>query len=495
MLRTHLWVHVRRTLPLLGPCALAACTEDPLPTAPRGLPRLTTQFAVAAADSQARTGRAPEAAATHIALAVPGFGGFVFDTANGDLVVWVKDPARQQSAAVAAVRNYLASSNNPGGRAGRTPRVRIRPADYDFLELGSLRDRANSALEGQGGVRFTDLDEANNRVAIGVAPESGDQVRRKLLDAGLPPQALRFEFLSFNPNDTTEFFPADTAPTVQDEAQGSGAPTYLSSKFASPAGGAMFGYLIDDHAYPLPYGAGYKRNLTYCSVGAIGVTTTGAVRILTAGHCSDTLGVMRGTDWYQPTISGFRVGQPINDFPWGEEVLDPAWRGMGLSCISCKLADALLGSIFPPRGGQVGKIHRPVSSTSAWTSPVLFPAIQIDAAKPTFTIVSAGDNYSIGNIVHKVGYRSGWTFGPITDTCRDSYVSGPLRRIKCQLYTALPAYGGDSGGSVFRFVNPYNDSEVEFIGVVSRGNEANQTIVSPWSQIVAELGQFSVTSP
>jgi hypothetical protein len=435
-------------------------------------------------------------------LAVPGFGGFAYDTANGDLVVWVKDTTRGKSAAVAAVRTYLTSSRDPGGRAGRTPRVKVRAADYDFLELGSLRDRVDAAMEGETGVTFTDLDEANNRVAIGVTPESHDRVRRRLLAAGLPSQALRFVFLkplAFGPdNPTGPWFPADTAPTVQ-QAQGSGAPTYLSSRHSSPAGGAMIGYLVPDPAYPLPFGAGYKENLAYCSVGAVVRMTTGALRMLTAAHCSKTEGVMQGDDYFQPTISGFRVGQPFNDFAWAEEASDPAWRGMGLSCISCKYADASLSTLVqPPFGsgsGQVGKIHRPVSSTTAWTNPVPFPAIQIDAAKPTFTIVGAFEPSTVGSQVHKVGYRSGWTVGTITDVCRDSYAGNPLRRIKCQLWTNLPAYVGDSGGPAFRLSNPFDDSEVEFIGVLSRGDETGSTVISTMVQIQAELGPVTVTGP
>jgi hypothetical protein len=86
--------------------------------------------------------------------------------------------------------------------------------------------------------------------------------------------------------------------------------------------------------------------------------------------------------------------------------------------------------------------------------------------------------------------------GAITDICRDSYAGSPLRRIKCQLWTNLPSSRGDSGGpAFFRLGNPSNDSEVELIGVLSRGDETSTTIISTMVQIQAELGPVTVTGP
>jgi hypothetical protein len=170
---------------------LASCNDTPTRQPPPGLPNLTTQAAFAAVDSQARTARAPEAVPTWLALAIPGFGGFGFDTANGDLVTWVKD-LRRGPEARAAVQHYLRTNyRGQGGRAGPNPPVRIQRGDYDFLELGSLRDRVDVALANEPGMQSLGISFFDNRVAVDVDSASVDRVIATLSGAGVPLAAVR----------------------------------------------------------------------------------------------------------------------------------------------------------------------------------------------------------------------------------------------------------------------------------------------------------------
>lgn len=176
---------------LLGAVTLAACVDEPMPDPPPGLPRLTTQAAFAAVDSQGRTGRSPEAVPTWLALAIPGFGGFAFDTANGDLIVWVKD-VRRGDAAREAVQRYLRTTyHGQGGRAGSNPPVRVQAADFDFLELGSVRDRVNEVLANEPGPFSIGISAFSNRVELYVDADAVDRISATLRRARVPAAAIR----------------------------------------------------------------------------------------------------------------------------------------------------------------------------------------------------------------------------------------------------------------------------------------------------------------
>jgi hypothetical protein len=93
----------------------------------------------------------------------PGFGGMYVD-AEGRLVLYLLDPA-QLPAARAAIESVLGPDRVPA--AG----VRAMKGQYTVSELARWTRRATAMLELKG-VTLVDLDEARNRVAVGVDERS-----------------------------------------------------------------------------------------------------------------------------------------------------------------------------------------------------------------------------------------------------------------------------------------------------------------------------------
>lgn len=145
-----------------------------------------------------------------VAKLVSGFGGMFFDD-NGNLNVYMVKPDEEMSAqarqerksrletALAAVfgENFL--SQGEGQFAGRQiqskpiPQIRIIKGDYDILQLANWRAGVDKALDVPG-TAFTDLDEKQNRLRIGIeSPIFREQIQRILTQQGVPPAAVIIE--------------------------------------------------------------------------------------------------------------------------------------------------------------------------------------------------------------------------------------------------------------------------------------------------------------
>jgi hypothetical protein len=70
--------------------------------------------------------------------------------------------------------------------------------------------------------------------------------------------------------------------------------------------------------------------------------------------------------------------------------------------------------------------------------------------------------YSLqGHLVHKVGIRTGWTYGSVTRTCTD-YFTGGDERLLCQDEANLNSDRGDSGSPVFMVPGYAHDSTTPY---------------------------------
>ena len=115
----------------------------------------------------------------------PGFGG-MFIGRDGRLVVYLLDPS-QLAAARSAIEAVFGAQRVPA--AG----VRARQGQYTVSQLKRWTERANGMLQ-VSGVTMVDLDEAKNRVAIGLEDESATpRVERALISAGIPRAAVVIE--------------------------------------------------------------------------------------------------------------------------------------------------------------------------------------------------------------------------------------------------------------------------------------------------------------
>jgi hypothetical protein len=84
--------------------------------------------------------------------------------------------------------------------AARAARLRprgsvvVRPADFTFPQLAAWPERATDEALGLHGVEFTDLDEARNRVVIGVSSRSARETAARVLRRhGVPESAVLIE--------------------------------------------------------------------------------------------------------------------------------------------------------------------------------------------------------------------------------------------------------------------------------------------------------------
>jgi hypothetical protein len=370
--------------------------------------------------------------------------------------------------------------------AGRNPAVRVQAADFDFLELGSIRDRVNAALETEAGVRQVGISMFTNRVEVGVEPTAAARVAETLARAGIPDGAVILQPLFAAPDPTTIPPVLDPSPL----SDGSGAPPTLNSRLFQIGGGLMMVYLSPSGAEPVNY-----LIQKTCSVGAVVKDASNTFKMLTASHCSNTMGQVDGRGYFQPFIPNYDKTQTVSDLPFAIESLDTPWKSALPSLIAYKWADALLASwtTLTPQNPDFGHMYRPATNHLDWNVTDMIPNWPINTTTPKFDIVRPGQLGMVGEILDKVGYRSGWTSGPTLNNCEDIVYPGVIRpKIRCQLLASIPALGGDSGGPIFRILD-FNASTVEFIGITTAGDTSiHQTSFAPWDKINLELGALIV---
>ena len=117
--------------------------------------------------------------------AAPGFGGMYVDK-DGRLAVYLKDRA-QLPAARAAIETVFGPGSIPAAGAHAVA------GQYTMSELAAWTRRAGQLLS-LTGVVFVDLDEARNRVAVGVEDDSrAQQVQKMLASLDIPRAAVVIE--------------------------------------------------------------------------------------------------------------------------------------------------------------------------------------------------------------------------------------------------------------------------------------------------------------
>lgn len=117
--------------------------------------------------------------------AAPGFGGMYVDK-DGRLALYLKDPA-QLPAARAAIETVFGPGSIPAAGAHAVA------GQYTMSELAAWTRRAGRLLS-LPGVVFVDLDEARNRVAVGVEDDSRTPpVQKMLASLDIPRAAVVIE--------------------------------------------------------------------------------------------------------------------------------------------------------------------------------------------------------------------------------------------------------------------------------------------------------------
>jgi hypothetical protein len=215
--------------------------------------------------------------------------------------------------------------------------------------------------------------------------------------------------------------------------------------------------------------------------------------ILTASHCTQgPQGDNWGTDFFQgPSSADFIASESI-DLGLFDNTKHPECPARRF----CRFSDAVYAHYGVANAGIRGRISRPTNMCNSTAFPCF---LTLDRPTDDIRIAFATAGMFTGMEVDKIGMRSGWTRGPITNTCVDVNVvevdaSGVVNptdiTMLCQSLVATIAQPGDSGAPVFEYFTGYDAGN--FAGILWGANlNFNSMVFSPIDGIQKDLGTFT----
>lgn len=363
-----------------------------------------------------------------VAQTAPGFGGLFFDDA-GAPTIYVQDPA-QGDAAEAAVRATL------GSDVGQAP-INVVVGKYDYGQLNTWYAAIDSLFSNPA-VVSTDIDEANNRLTVGVEDLAIEaSVRAELDGLGIPEQAVNIE--------QEERAVAEASPIADPNPN-------LLSKMRPLAGGLRISDTVQQ-----------------CTLGFLALSKKADPPVpgfVTASHCTKWM-----FDAQNKGLGPSDFHQPLAINKVGTEQLDPplfACKGLVLATRGCRWSDSAFVKLDPGVKFDLGKIKRPQTLNIDNTDSDNVRAID-DTVPGDFVIVDTSDYPIMGQMLNKVGSRTGWTQGTVTRTCFKLNGNGtnPDRtkrynqfsanrdfKLLCQFAANYDSKAGDSGSPVFQILDP-----------------------------------------
>jgi hypothetical protein len=290
--------------------------------------------------------------------------------------------------------------------------IRVVEGTYGFEQLAEWR-KSMLEVHSIDGVVYTDIDERENKLGVGVSSESA---RRKVKDMmrklPVPLEAVVIKGIP-------QLHYAEE--TLQDEVR--------------PIPGAM----------QIAFGDGNPK----CTLG-INVYYNDTPAFLTNSHCSSSQGSVDGGSYWQPNPSESSV--------IGHEIADPSYSSSLSGCPSgaiCRKSDAAVveyvdGSL--PDFPQIASTYK--HSALGGQNPNY---LTINGKNEVHRVQTSTPNLS-GYQVSKNGRTTGITHGEITETCTTIGVAGENRAHLCQSIVEkvegqpYPGPGianaGDSGSAV-----------------------------------------------
>jgi hypothetical protein len=337
----------------------------------------------------------------------------------------LKDPERH-----AELERALSAFLRREGRQESS--LRILRAEFDVLQLERWFSEAAPTVLGVPGTVFADIDEASNRLRIGIADAAAITAVQSLIAAlGLPAGAVMVERTD----------PIQTVATLQDKIR--------------PVVGGL----------EINYTGGWR-----CTLG-FNATLNGVSAFVTASHCSIRYGSSDGTTYTQP--DGSTAGSPL-----GTEISDPSFFTGGVCPTGrrCRYSDATLVGYAAGVPYSLGSIARTTGANDG--SIVIAGSLSI----------ARENSGAVGTVANKIGRTTGWSRGTITRTCVTTNVLGTNVTFVCQHWVSGTVAGGDSGAPVFLAAG---GSKVALAGVLWGGNAAGTTFIfSPISNVDRELGRL-----
>jgi hypothetical protein len=363
-----------------------------------------------------------------VAREVPSFGG-VFLNEAGRPTAYVTDLAAGD-----AVRSGLAGlAREQGFSPGDIVLLR---GDFPYAQLSEAFARATHAVMPLAGSVFTDLDEARNRVVVGVEHVGlMASARAALARAGLAAGSY----------EVTVTDPIHPVATLRDE-------------FDPTQGGIQIHF-----------------TQFLCTLG-LNVNDGTQRSFLTNSHCTATQGGVESTVYYQPTSS-------VDGTVIATEVEDPTYFRNG-ACPRgrrCRYSDSSRALYSTAQASTLGAI--------AITSAPNTGSITVTGTR---NVAGTSSSVVVGTTVSKVGRTTGWTQAGVSRTCVNTGVSGTNIVQLCQHWvqhgSATIVAGGDSGSSVWT-----GSTSATIVGLLWGGSSDNRTFVfSPIGQVQQELGTMTV---
>jgi len=412
---------LRRSV-IVGVLTLAACRDT---AGPRDVGPVSEPSPDLAVVSQE-----PEGEQAALARAVPGFGGLFLDE-SGAPTVYLTDPGQRLS----AQRALAGIARQHGFEASA---LQVRRGEFTWRQLEGWFGPGSKGALAERGVVYADLDEASNRVTIGVEnAEAGGRARAVLRRLGVPDRAVLIR----------ESRPIEPVATLRDRVR--------------------------------PVGGGLQINFGdfACTLG-FNAIRSGVASYITNSHCTNVQGGSEGTKHYQQ--DRFHANTQI-----GTEVADPVYFTGGACPATrrCRFSDSSRGKYLTGVSKTLGRIVRTTSRGS------LTGSLTISTTNPSFTINSERANSLVGQTVNKIGRTTGWTFGKVTNTCVTVNVSGSNITQLCQSLVSAGVGAGDSGSPVFNWSG--TGSTVRLAGILWGGSGNNLFVFSPMSGIEKELGALT----
>jgi hypothetical protein len=307
--------------------------------------------------------------------------------------------------------------------------------------LAALFGKASPAVLALGGTVYGDNDEASKRLVFGVENEHViPAVRRVLAQLGVAGSDYEIKVTA----------PIHQVATLRDVWR----PTQAGIQI-------HFGQFICSMGFNAD--AGSERSF------------------ITASHCTNKQGGVEGTQYWQPlsTVDPTVIATEVDDPEYFTFKTNPACPRGKLCRYSDASRELYSDGVASTRGA--------IAMTTGANNNSLEVAGSFDVTAQD----DAGTGAPVGTTVNKVGRTTGWTQGPVTNTCVNTNVFGSRIHQLCQTFVAAGVGGGDSGSGVFTITRGNN---VTLLGVLWGGSGDGRTFVySPFNGVEKELGELVTT--
>jgi hypothetical protein len=300
------------------------------------------------------------------------------------------------------------------------------------------------------GVAMLDIDEAENKIFIGVVDQQATRTVGGLIAAQqVPEDAVLVEI-------------RDRPVRAQE---------------------------LTDHERPVKAGFLIENEASEWHRCTLGFNAVQSGRVfVTASHCSELESQLDySVEFQNDDVAGMEIGYETYD-------VEP-YRCSAIP-VPCRFADASTFTYYGSVNDRKGYIARTMYYGVNEAGSRL-----VDPSNPEFPIRYKSGTVLVGYWLNKVGRRTGWTRGPVTRTCVWNIYTEPPAWYRCQNEVDLYMLGGDSGSPVFLaggITGTWNESlsDANLVGVISGYSTSDSLMYySQMNYIEYELGSFNVWAP